>query len=251
MAQCESSVGARVKKPESIRLASPAALLVGLALFSLLPPVTDSAFAAGWEDVNLAIRLREYESAARLLKLMAESGDVEAQYQLAAMYRTGRGVEQSYERATELYISAAEAGHAKAQYNLAVMYEHGLGIDLSEDEARYWFEQAARQGHEGARKRLDPSAEMDTHRDATEPGEIESFLRAAAQQGDLKKVRELLQEAIAVDAVDKFGRTALMEAAALGHEGVVQVLLSASADPAIHDYYGDNSLLLAARNRAP
>ena len=55
----------------------------------------------------------------------AEQGDADAQYNLGAMYVTGRGVPQDDAEALRWYRLAAEQGNARAQLNLGVMYDTG------------------------------------------------------------------------------------------------------------------------------
>jgi TPR repeat protein len=78
--------------------------------------------SGSYEDALYAIRTRNFTQAAALLKTLAEQGHQDAQYQLAAMYRAGRGVAKNHDSAAYWYGKAAEQGHAKAQYNLGVLY---------------------------------------------------------------------------------------------------------------------------------
>ena len=52
---------------------------------------------------------------------------LEAIYQLASLYRVGRGVTQDDKQAFTWMRSAAEKGHLKAQYNVGKMYLAGRG----------------------------------------------------------------------------------------------------------------------------
>jgi len=92
--------------------------------------------------VNLAwgeIDLRE-------IKKLAESGDVEAQFNLGLMYDQGQGVPQNYSEAVKWYRKAAEQGHADAQYFLGTMYVQGQGVPLNYAEATKWLQKAAEKG---------------------------------------------------------------------------------------------------------
>ena len=55
------------------------------------------------------------ETAINCVSLDAEQGVADAQYNLGAMYRYGRGVSQNYETALKWYTLAAEQGHTWAQ----------------------------------------------------------------------------------------------------------------------------------------
>jgi TPR repeat protein len=55
------------------------------------------------------------------------------------MYRTGEGVPQDYAEVVWWLRVAAEQGEAQAQYNLGVMYESGSGVRGDYTEAHMWF----------------------------------------------------------------------------------------------------------------
>lgn len=111
----------------------------------------------------------------------AQSGDAEAQYELACRYCDGEdvendgdkafywaqlsasqnytkginllgicydygiGVEKDEKQAVELYKKAAEQGYAAAQCNLGVCYECGTGVEKDEKQAVEWYKKAAEQ----------------------------------------------------------------------------------------------------------
>jgi hypothetical protein len=102
----------------------------------LVAPVT--ANAAGMQDVDMAVRVKDYAHAVQLLKSLAEKGDAEAEYRLAGFYRMGTGVEKNHETAVSWLRSAALQDYVKAQYNLGVMYENGWGVPLDQIMAEQW-----------------------------------------------------------------------------------------------------------------
>jgi len=110
--------------------------------------------ANSFEEARYAIRNKDFERAATLLEALASNGHKDAQYQLAALYRGGQGVDQDHSKAAYWYKYAAEQGHVKAQYNLGVLYEQGWGVDKSTDQARNWYEKADQQGHPLAQAKL-------------------------------------------------------------------------------------------------
>ena len=67
-----------------------------------------------------AIHAGDYETASNELKLLAEGGDVEAQYNLAVNYEQSQGTPQDYIKAIEWYTKAAEQGLKDAQYSLGL-----------------------------------------------------------------------------------------------------------------------------------
>ena len=75
-----------------------------------------------------AYESKDYATALKLWRPLAEQGDAQAQYNLGIMYDNGQGVPQDDAEAVKWYRKAAEQGIAKAQYNLGVMYANGRGV---------------------------------------------------------------------------------------------------------------------------
>ena len=86
-----------------------------------------------------------------LLLKAGESGSLEAQHQLGAVYATGdwSGPRDTV-RAAEWYRRAADRGHPYAQYNLGFMYLRGEGVEASPNEGLQWLRRSADQGEESA-----------------------------------------------------------------------------------------------------
>ncbi len=83
----------------------------------------------------------------REIKTRAESGDIEAQFQLAMMYDLGIGVPKNFSESGKWYQKAATAGVAEAQFQLGVRYyEHGKKAKENYVTAFSWFFKAASQG---------------------------------------------------------------------------------------------------------
>jgi TPR repeat protein len=81
-----------------------------LLVLSLVEPVA----AGPLEDADVALKKRDYATALRLIRPLAERGD------------------------------------ANAQYNLGVLYDNGLGVPQDKVRAYMWFNLSAAQGREGA-----------------------------------------------------------------------------------------------------
>ena len=77
---------------------------------------------------------------------LAHKGDVDAQYNVAALYDGGRGVTQSFARAAQWLRLAAERKFAPAQYMLGRMYQAGDGVAKDSTAATRWIRAAAEQG---------------------------------------------------------------------------------------------------------
>jgi len=81
------------------------------------------------------------------LKAKAESGDVEAQLNLAHCYICGQhGVSIDKKEAVKWYIKAAVQGNAIAQRSLGMSYSNGVGVGKDDKEALKWYAKAAETG---------------------------------------------------------------------------------------------------------
>jgi TPR repeat protein len=79
-------------------------------------------------------------------KLKAESGDLDAQYELSRRLEDGEGTKVDLEDAVRWARRAAEKGHAESQYRLGVYLAKGEGVMPDPKEAYSWFRKSAAQG---------------------------------------------------------------------------------------------------------
>jgi len=95
------------------------------------------------------------EKSVQFLKLQAEEGIRDAQYQYAYHLLTGQGVQENLPVAKQWFKKAADQGHTEAQYRLALIdlqgKEHGISKPA---EAAEWFLKAANKGHVDAQFNL-------------------------------------------------------------------------------------------------
>ena len=124
-------------------------LLVLLALASPLS-MAGGAVAGPFEDAQAAHSRRDYATALRLWRPLADQGNAEAQYALGFMYDGGQGVPKNYARAAKWWRLAADQGHTFAQYNLGTLYDNGNGVPQNKAEALKWYHLAAERGNDGA-----------------------------------------------------------------------------------------------------
>ena len=151
---------------------APGALVAGS------PPAAGSDFFAAYESFQRG----DYEAARDAWKTLARAGDVDAQFNLGALYENGLGGPADAERAARWYRAAAERrldlarlalarlqrtgalepdpeedqiklletaarrGLAEAQYELGVAYDRGLGVTQNHATAAGWYQRAAEQG---------------------------------------------------------------------------------------------------------
>src|SRR5581483_3978874 len=244
----------------SVLLLSPAAVLAQQA-----------PQGAPGVQAEAALRAGNFEQAAALLQQRAQAGDAEAQYHLASLYRTGRGVPHDDVMAFRWMKAAAEKGHAKAQFNLARMYLAGRGVAADAGAAQNWLAKSAARGLAEASALL---SELDAApRPARQvastggwsatvavegpqasaapaprlpPGYGEAAILEAAWRGQAQVVARLIASGASAQVRNADGNTPLALAAAGGHRDTVGVLLQAGADANAANHAGDTPLLLAA-----
>ena len=88
----------------------------------------------------------------------AAQGHAQAQYELAQVYKLGRGTLQDYDAAARWFMEAARKGHVAAQYHMGRLHRIGEGVDLDLIRAYAWFNRAAALGHGAARGARDEIA---------------------------------------------------------------------------------------------
>ena len=92
-------------------------ILIAL-LMTLAGPISAQDF---YEGVK-AYENRDFATALKQWRPLAEGGDSAAQYNLGMMYKNGEGVPKDYKKALKWYRLAVEQGFLIAPYNLGLMY---------------------------------------------------------------------------------------------------------------------------------
>ena len=113
-----------------------------------------SVAAGPLEGASDAAERRDYATAIRLWRLLADKGEVDAQYNLGVMYDKGYGVTWDFTVAVSWFRKAADHGFAAAQLSLGVMYKNGLGVPQEFTTAVNWYRRAADQGNTAAQLNL-------------------------------------------------------------------------------------------------
>jgi len=110
---------------------------------SLMLMATAGAAVAGpLEDGVAAVKRRDYATAVRSFRPLADQGDDVAQFDLGVLYNKGWGVPRDYVQAAKWYRLSAGQGNADAQFNLGILYDDGHRYA----EAVKWYRKAADQG---------------------------------------------------------------------------------------------------------
>jgi TPR repeat protein len=81
----------------------------------------------------------DQKQAAYWYQMAADKGHAEAQYNLARLYATGKGVAHNEEQALHWVRAAASQGYAPAQAAFGTRYANGLGIDQDHRLAYLWL----------------------------------------------------------------------------------------------------------------
>ncbi len=161
--------------------------------------------AGDMDTAKAAARVRDFTRMAELLEPLAKHGNSEAQYQLASLLRSGKGVPRDYEQAIKWLMRAAAQDNLNAQYTLGVMHENGWGVEKSKQEAMEWFMAAAAKDHVMAQRKLDRK-EKKQKLLKTDPALIakENLLHFATI-GDIEKIKAMLKKKTNVNVADEKG----------------------------------------------
>ncbi len=123
-----------------------------LFLFSLLFATGCCKKELDIKEASKAYLRGDYKAAAEIFLPKAETGDAEAQVNIAFMYYCGMHVNQDFVKAAQWYKKAADRNHPNAQFSLATLYENGEGVEQDIEEAYFWYSLAERQGDEDAKR---------------------------------------------------------------------------------------------------
>jgi TPR repeat protein len=103
-----------------------------------------------WSDVSAIQEALKRAAGICDRVILAERGDVRAQYLIGFEYEGGMGVSQDNIEAAKWYRRAADTGHDIAQWHMGIMYRDGLGLPRDLVSAYMWLDLAAVRGHLGA-----------------------------------------------------------------------------------------------------
>lgn len=96
--------------------------------------------AADLEDARDLMEAGDFRAAMSQFRVLARSGNADAEELIGVMYALGLGVERDHGRAFEWYLRASLKGHPGAQSGLGWYYEVGLGIPEPDPVRAYlWY----------------------------------------------------------------------------------------------------------------
>ncbi len=162
----------------------------------------EDKFKGGWDDilaraeqgdieamkfafVRYCFKGKEGEAEAiAMLRRIAEAGDAEAQYRLAARYRKGEGVAMDDSTAVHWLKLAAGQGYASAQCEMGVRSIEGMGVPKDLAAAEQWLLKAAEQGDVTAQGNLGGFYYNGLSERGIEVDKALTWLNKAAAQGE-------------------------------------------------------------------
>ena len=98
---------------------------------------------------------KEYQTAFKICKPLAENGDAFSQFAIATLYDEGKGgVDRNFNTAFTWWKKAAEQGMVFPQFKVGIMYLDGLGIQQDYKLAFKWHNLAAKQNFCGSQSSL-------------------------------------------------------------------------------------------------
>ena len=131
------------------------ALRYSLAAIILVLCIASPAIAGPLEDANAAFEKKDYATALRLYRALADQNNAAAQHMLGSMYLTGDGTPRNDAEALKWIRRAADQGNIGALISLALAYREGsIGVQRDLAEAAKLFNLAAEQGNRPAQAML-------------------------------------------------------------------------------------------------
>jgi TPR repeat protein len=198
-------------------------ILIATFIFFAKDVTAEVKFSEGYE----AAQQGNFSKAISIWQPLAEQGDADAQYTLAWMFESGKGVKADLDKAIYWYKKSSQQGNLAAQYVLATLYEKGAGVTQNSNEAFSYYMLAAKQG--------DPTSQYQIgyyfqHAIGTAQNNQQSLIwyNKAAQQGHINSqiaLGELYQTGQGVE-VDYKKSTEWYQKAATQHNAIAQYHLA-------------------------
>jgi len=154
------------------------------------------------ENALAAFEAQDFETAVALWTPLANGGNGQAQYLLAYMHLTGRGVPHDYLRAETYFRLASEQSNTSGQTLLGELFEQGRGVPQNFSEAVWLYGLSAKQGDAIAQARL-ARLYANGQGVATDPVTAFAWYVTAASQGDqaAATARDALATTLSADAL--------------------------------------------------
>lgn len=215
-------------------------LAIACSLLFFIAPDLQADNKQQLQQISKSIRIREYSKAVSQLQPLVKSGDSEAQFLLAELYRSGKGVNQDLEQAMSLYEKASNSGHADAQYTFASLLEKKG--DLT--QAQFWYHQASIQGHKKADKKLKTLQKASTSFGKEDISSDTVF--SSIIHNDIALIQSCVENDYNFNIQDSSARSPLIAALLAEHREIVDLLLPVTADLKHADQNKNQAIHVAA-----
>ncbi len=136
------------------------------------------AAAADLKSAKRAYGEKDYATALKEFRSLAEQGNADAQVNLGTMYMRGQGVSRDLEQALKWFKAAAEQGNADGQFLLGAAY---LLPRKDIPEGLKWIRLSAEQGNQDAQMLLGKAYMDGDNGVPRDPVQGEMWLRLAAK----------------------------------------------------------------------
>lgn len=111
-----------------------------VAILAALLSFSSPVFAADLEVARDLMEANAFTAAMDQFRVLARSGNADAEELIGVMYALGLGVEKDDERAFEWYLRASMKGHPGAQSGVGWYYETGRGLPAPDLVRAYlWY----------------------------------------------------------------------------------------------------------------
>ncbi len=183
----------------------------------------------------------QFELAAKELTKLAKSGNFEAQYQLALLLLSDRGIEKNPKKA-EKWLQQSAKFSADSAYLLGTLYSKGKQLKQNNSEAIKYLKIASDLGNEKASlllKKLSKSPD-------TVSEKVQNEFFKAIRLGKLSKVKANYNLGVNLNKSDESGYTPLMIAINGNHPDIIQWLLQRPLKLNYRDKLGNTVLHTAA-----
>lgn len=211
----------------------------GVCLACLLFNVNTFVLA---EPVKLPVSIKQklligqFEQAATDLKKLSRKNNAVAQYQLALLYLSGKGVVKSQKKAITL-LTASASGHSKAAYLLGTIY---LKEEETKNEAVRFITMAADAGYLQAQKKLRVLKKSKNNQRIMP--QTQALFALSLNAGKLSLLIQQYNKGANLNHINDKGYAPIITALNKGYNDIVEWLLKQNINLNVKDHQG-NSLL--------
>ena len=152
------------------------ALAGGVIVASTLLALPQASLAADMADIRKLIAQDQMFDAFRELMPLAQSGNADAQYELAGFYHWGTVGPANFAKARQWYERSAKQGNVDAMIGLAIMNGYGQGGPVDRREAVKWLIIASTQQALPANEAETISRKRDQLAEGLSPRDMETIL---------------------------------------------------------------------------